>query len=425
MSNTEVGKLILSVGAELGRTPEQMQPIIQKLVEDQWYETFESLRGLSDEQWERLSLPGRLVQKLRERIAEEPPALEPMPGLEIAPPSVFEAPSVPLHALMESIYEELKDSPDQLCECVRTLTRIVSNVLVEPSNIKYRLLKTDSVIFQKSISCSQTAVRFIEWLGFSLEGNTYRCSQVYLGRFTDAQTELVKRLSLLDPNFKLPQPTTRPPFNPFKASFTNAGDTFGAPKGQVLEEREAEMHMLRQQAIEIKAKLPSSQGTPLEPPKLISLTNISGSSASSRFAEAGDDDTSLLLASMRSIAAAGETAQKFRSREKAELERIRNRPVFASTRVRVAFADKKALELLIVSTETVSSLYQIVSKYVRTQLRGSADWDLVVTPPPRRLDRKSLKSMVDEDFAPSVTLRMTLRGNPCNSFDVLHPDLIV
>jgi hypothetical protein len=423
MSNTEVGKFLLVVGQELGRTPQQMESLIKKIVEDQWYDSLDSLKALTDEQWEKLGLPGRLIEKLKERLSDGMPQLEaispPQGGLEIAPNSVSETPSVPVFLVIRAIHEELSGAPEQMVETTRTLTRIVSNILSEPSNAKFRILKTDSAVFQSKISKSQGAIQLLGWLGFELGGGLYSCNNVYIGRFTDAQTELVKLLSIIDPEYKAPPASEA--FNPFKASFTNAGDTFGVPKGKLLEDREAELTQLRKETEEIKRRVPEKQGVPLEPPKLVSVGNGSASS-SKKYDEGGEDDSSLLLNSLRSIAAAGESAQKFRSREKVELERIRNRTVFPTTKVRIAFADKKALELVISSGETVMSLHDMVSKYLRSQVKG---WALVITPPPRKLEKSSSKNMLDEDFAPSVTLRMTVNGSPCNSFDVLVPELIV
>ncbi len=53
MANTEAGRFLISVGAELGRTPEQMEPIIKRLVEDEWYDSIESLQRLTDDQWSK------------------------------------------------------------------------------------------------------------------------------------------------------------------------------------------------------------------------------------------------------------------------------------------------------------------------------------------------------------------------------------
>ena len=426
MSHTEVGRLLITIGAELGRTPEQMAPIVKRVVEEEWYDTLDSLRALSDDQWNKLSLPTRLVEKLRERLlnASEPPALVPIPiAVDTAPQSIQDAPSIPVSLVVDALEEEIP--AELITESVRTLERIVRNVLAEPNNPKYRQLKADNPKIQEQVSRWHSGVQLLNFLGFRLENNTYKCETIYIGRFHDAHRELVDLLSTLDPNFD-PATVQNPSssFNPFKATFTNAGDTFGVPKGSTMEERDAEMAKLRKEAEEAKARIPAARGLALEPPKLVSIGN-SGSSASSSESASQEDDASLLLASLRSIAAAGESAQQFRSREKQELERIKNRQVFHATKVRIMFLDRKALEINVSAGETVSGLHRIVSECMKTQLRTSNSWSLMITPPPRILERSSKKTMTEEGFVPSVSLRLTMNGKQCNSFDVLVPDLIV
>nr|AND76648.1 hypothetical protein [Eimeria maxima] len=57
---TEAEALLLEVGAEMGRTEEEMRPFIRKIVEENWLETKESLAALSSEQWKSLAIPLRL-----------------------------------------------------------------------------------------------------------------------------------------------------------------------------------------------------------------------------------------------------------------------------------------------------------------------------------------------------------------------------
>lgn len=75
--------LLLLCGQELGRTEEQMRPIISAIVQEAWCETVDSLRELSAEQWAQLTyadatgtrqpLPARLVARIQQQLNEELP----------------------------------------------------------------------------------------------------------------------------------------------------------------------------------------------------------------------------------------------------------------------------------------------------------------------------------------------------------------
>ena len=76
--------------AELGRTEEQMQPFVKKIVEEEWYETLESLREVSDAQWKQWGVPRRLSDKLKEKLGTPMSAAGGMGAAASAPPRCAE-----------------------------------------------------------------------------------------------------------------------------------------------------------------------------------------------------------------------------------------------------------------------------------------------------------------------------------------------
>lgn len=97
--------LLLQCGLELGRTEEQMRPIISAIVQEAWCETVDSLRELSAEQWAQLTytdatgtrqpLPARLVARVQQKLNEElPPSDKKRTSSEPAAPVSRIAPDV-------------------------------------------------------------------------------------------------------------------------------------------------------------------------------------------------------------------------------------------------------------------------------------------------------------------------------------------
>ena len=70
MSATE---FIFATGRQLGRTDKQLRPIVELIVDHHWYDTVESLRALSKDQWRRFGLPVRLMEALRENLGVNQP----------------------------------------------------------------------------------------------------------------------------------------------------------------------------------------------------------------------------------------------------------------------------------------------------------------------------------------------------------------
>ena len=413
MSSNEVTRLIISAGAEMGRSADQMEPIVRKIVNEEWFDTLDSLRSLSDEQWARLNIPARLVDKLKEKLAffEDREASETLEWtrVETAPPL-----DQTLHVSVADLLESLAvESAAAFIPIVNLLAKIVNNILLDLANPKYRQLKVSNPKLKELIFSFPSAVRILEALGFSPlpeDPGTFACKTVYLSRFTDVQYQLGAETSSA--------------FNPFKASIVNAGDTFGAPKGNLMTEREAEMEGVRQEVAQLRAKQAEIR-TVIEKPRLVDLSSKISNSITESSSTPQDDDTALLLSSMRSLAAAGESAQKFRSRERLELEKLKARQSYPTTKVRILFGDRKALELTLSSGESISGVYKALSACLQPDLQTHKDWVLTITPPLRRLERDSRKTLAEEDFVPSVSLRMMHNSQLCNSFDVLQPEYIL
>lgn len=67
-NKNEVVTLLLNIGKRLNRSEEQMKPIIKKIVEDNWLDSIESLKNLKEEDWNKLSIPIRLLEELRKEL---------------------------------------------------------------------------------------------------------------------------------------------------------------------------------------------------------------------------------------------------------------------------------------------------------------------------------------------------------------------
>ena len=86
---SEVEQLLVEIGKGMGRSAEQMKPFVTKL-EEQWYDTKDSLKGIDDDTWKTLGLPARLIDEIKKAIgtggaAAAPVAVAPAPAAAQAP----------------------------------------------------------------------------------------------------------------------------------------------------------------------------------------------------------------------------------------------------------------------------------------------------------------------------------------------------
>ncbi|SOV17197.1 conserved Plasmodium protein, unknown function [Plasmodium gaboni] len=64
----EVVKLLVKVGKNINKNEEQLRPFIKKIVEDNWLDSIESLKSLTDDEWFKLQLPLRLVDEIKKEL---------------------------------------------------------------------------------------------------------------------------------------------------------------------------------------------------------------------------------------------------------------------------------------------------------------------------------------------------------------------
>ena len=61
--------ILVEIGHDLGRSAEQMQPIVDRVVHENWFTTVDQLRSIPDEMFKDMKIPGAVLIKLREKLA--------------------------------------------------------------------------------------------------------------------------------------------------------------------------------------------------------------------------------------------------------------------------------------------------------------------------------------------------------------------
>ena len=222
----EVETLLISVGAQLGRSELEMRPVIERVVTECWFDTIASLKELkTEEDWAPLKLPQRLRTALHARLHASPAA------------AIFAA---------------------EVRAGANTLRRILEN-LSKP-DLKYRKVSVNSEIYKSDIHGNAAAEKTLAALGFVRNGD-------YLEICNPNLSEIDAALTALPP----PQA-----FDPFRPVFTTAAGAMRVPS-RASQERQREIEELRTAAAVVT-------GTPR-----ISFLRLANSGAADFEEEEGDD----------------------------------------------------------------------------------------------------------------------------------------
>ncbi|CRH02292.1 conserved Plasmodium protein, unknown function [Plasmodium relictum] len=64
----EVVTFLLNVGKKINKSSEQLKPFIKKIVDDNWLDSLDSLKNLSEDEWNKLNLPIRLLDEIKKEL---------------------------------------------------------------------------------------------------------------------------------------------------------------------------------------------------------------------------------------------------------------------------------------------------------------------------------------------------------------------
>ncbi|KAF4663108.1 hypothetical protein FOL47_005907 [Perkinsus chesapeaki] len=332
------------------------------------------------------------------------------------PPATFLQNADNLFDISRKTREALKG--DKVDETITLLLHIVDNILAQPSNPKRRRIRLENPKFDLAVGECPEAMQFLKALGFSTYPSKYpqfiACPVVYISRFTDAHYALGGTKATL--------PNTPGVFNPFVSSIKASGQVASAPRltEKGLAEKEAFSKELEHQKHLLKTG-GTKPGTMELNPKVFRQ----GSSSSNGMPRIEDvvkelnsrselldeaDDFELIKAQLSSIKDSLTSADRaFQSREKKEMEKLKNRTIHTVCVIRVAFPDRLVLQLQFRPSDTISSLYDAVQQFLNEEYKDK-DWYLYQTPPMRKLQRNSKRMVADEDLVPSALIRWGYEG---------------
>jgi len=174
--NTETTReLISSITKRLGKSPETVEPLIKKL-EDDWFDTVNSLKKLTDKDWDTYPVPQRLLLEIKlilnasitipvvetkiekdditnEKVIEEDKSV-------VLNSEEMKEDSETWENVIEKITEEIQ-FVSVIVETANLLYKIVKNIIDVPEDKLKRRLRLSNNVIQQKISRYSGAMNFL------------------------------------------------------------------------------------------------------------------------------------------------------------------------------------------------------------------------------------------------------------------------
>ncbi|CAD98412.1 hypothetical predicted protein, unknown function [Cryptosporidium parvum] len=178
MGANEVEELILELGKEMGRKDQEMKIFVDTIVNKNWYDKIELLKDVTNEQWETMNIPLRLVDMIRKRIfsqvnepkAEEDSKEEVKEILKEDDTWEFEYLTPENLEMTPSLYNSV-ESLGRICkEKLKAVTdilfKIIDSIIKEPRKGKIRRIKMKNPKFASTVGSFSEALNVLKSVGF-------------------------------------------------------------------------------------------------------------------------------------------------------------------------------------------------------------------------------------------------------------------
>jgi len=333
------------------------------------------------------------------------------------------------------------------CECVKTLIRMLDNLLHKPHDPKVRTIRLGNAAFNKKVGSRKGGIEFVQACGFQRQTaaapllSAQDSGEEQLVLVNESQSHLVTARRLLSTRAVQDLgvnheelPVFRPPplptsvqqaasssadFNPyaghrFDAKSAAVGANLG-PDSNYVSTTETELSRLKNQqaALERKRKAnldPSWRAfRPNEPVVVRSI-------ATNKTAAKQTTDASLIAGRLKRQQEAQKQRSQFTTKAMRDLARIKNQKVYSHATLTVHFPDGHNITGQFVPTTSIAAVKERLVK--DCFLEGMAsDFDLYITPPRRVLQ----KSLQEEDLVPAAKIFVSWQRTPSSAY--LQPHL--
>ena len=361
---------------------ERIEPIIQKL-ENEWFETADSLKEISDEAWNQLGIPLRIKEMIKTKLTTE--LTQPEPPQQ-TPTEVL--PSLVENLLNNETNQELKD-------CIYTLQVIVANILkANPLDDRVRRLKISNPKLWDKVARHKDAKAYLTSLGFEEDRELLYMPQVNfqsLKKVLEELNEVAENIGLSKKEVPVIPDSAPVEFDPYKTIVTKTNPDIPSIASRENDPIRAEEEAKRLQA----ERLQQAASMRVERnPQVFEVLGNTIPQVSTQ--EESPDDENIQLRNIQSIMRQRESMSRFQSKRKLKLDKVKSQEFYTTCRVRVRFPNRQLLEGTFSVAETVQDVYTFVSECLEDPSKG---FYLYVAPPKEVIKPSSQKLL---NYAPAT-----------------------
>ncbi|CAD8076155.1 unnamed protein product [Paramecium primaurelia] len=369
-SNSYVRQALQQIAFEMGKPTSLVEPYIE-ILEENWYDTKDSIKMMKQENFEEFKIPKRIGQLLIEFV-QRPEDKKSNWQLELT-----------------KIISEIPDQ-DQLFKTLEILFKIISNVIMNPLSLDKQKINISSKTLQNNILKYPSALNYLKNLGWKIGGEylyvEYKMEQQ--NEWKEAGEELINYTQ------------KKSGFNPQKPAIHSSSQNVSITSelarregydvysfSQKLEQLHQKRFEIMNQPIinrEIKVFIGRNQQSPVQLQQQIQ--------GQDDYEEVQPQKDQQLLQFLQQVAQSLEE-QQFASKRKKEYEELLSKPIFSKTDIRVQFPNSVIVQAIFSPLETLQVLYDMIKDMLEN---SNLEFYLYTSPPPLKMTQKYLNQTFDD-----------------------------
>jgi len=397
-----------------------MKPYVRKL-QDEWYDTLDSLRGLSTDKWDALGFPARLVDIMKRKLDVDvsmavAPSAATVPDVKMChrmqvdfmPQNISDTAATNLEDEASKVAASVPR--EDLETAVQTLLKLTDAVLQNPELEKTRKIRKENANFHQRCGRFSSCIDFLVSLGFDNRDDVLFMEKAFISRLTDGRRSLERICK--EASFTIPMPPESRAFNPYVASISSSSVTPAYPKGRLAEQRAQEEQRIKRELEEEKhnfEKQTSGTGM-LTAPRVFWLASLGRleDAVLAMQSSMENDDTNIQMEYLQSCMQAS-NATKFHSRQRDELEQLKKKRIYNAMILRVYFPNKIVLELNFRPKTPWIDVYDVVKSCLSEEAK-SVSWYLFDTPPIRKFSPVRKETLFSSQLIPGGVVHFGLEN---------------
>lgn len=303
--------------------------------------------------------------------------------------------------MIKDFYDEAENDIPTILGTLKTLTKIIENLILNPMEPKFRSLNTTKKPVQEKLLRFKSIVSILLLCGFEDKGEEYLIKGYPSNILKDVQDSIVAQLQSNSEKFGV---TVKSSFNPYAESVSStAGQRITSGKTEESIYNPNYIDQMIQEEMKFKKRLMERT---VEDREIKVFNTLSGSADFQKVMRAYDEDNKKedeeyeeKLRETSALKLMGENAknQKFGNKRLQEYQKIRNRKVYSTTIIRIKFVDGLILQGKFGAREKVEAVFDFVSENLFDQTRKF----YLYKAPPKKVITNKAETLKTLDLVPS------------------------